>query len=67
MKKKMKNVLPEDEAFALIEATTSLFHSVTDNFLKHTEEGCIKIRQESPKFAVTVKLERKKEARRERG
>ena len=37
---------PEDEAFALIEGTTGLFHSVTDNFLKHTEEGCLKIRKD---------------------
>ena len=55
----MKNVLPEDEAFALIEATTSLFHSVTDTFLKHAKEGCIKIREESANFHVTMKLERK--------
>ena len=53
-----KNILPGDEAFVLIEDTTSLFHSVTDNFLKHTEEGCIKIRKESTRFAVTMKLER---------
>ena len=54
-----KHTPSQDEAYALIVSTTVLFHSVTDNFLKHTEEGCIKIRQESPKFAVTVKLERK--------
>ena len=59
----MKDTLAEDEAFALIEATTSLFHSVSDNFLKHTEEGYIKIRKESARFAVTMKLERKKEAK----
>lgn len=52
--------LPEDEAIALIEATTSLFHSVTDTFLKHAKEGCIKIREESARFVVTMKLERKK-------
>ncbi len=56
---KKSDISSQDEAHALIEGTTSLFHSVSDNFLKHTEEGCIKIRQESPKFAVTVKLERK--------
>ena len=61
---KKSNIPSQDEVFALIEATTSLFHSVTDNFLKHTEEGCLKIRNESKKFAVTMKLERKKEARR---
>ena len=60
---KKSNIPSEDEAFALIEATTSLFHSVSDNFLKHTEEGCLKIRNESAKFAVTMKLERKKEAK----
>ena len=60
----MKNILPGDEAFVLIEDTTTLFHLVTNNFLKHTEEGCIKIRKESARFAVTMKLERKKEARR---
>ena len=56
----MKNILPGDEAFALIETTTSLFHSVTDTFLKHTEEGCIKIRKESARFVITMRLERKK-------
>ena len=60
----MKNILPGDEAFVLIEDTTTLFHLVTSNFLEHTEEGCIKIRKESARFAVTMKLERKKEARR---
>ena len=59
----MKKTLPEDEAFALIEASTSLFHSVSDNFLKHAEEGYIKIRQESARFVVTMKLEMKKEAK----
>ena len=57
---KKPNTPPQDEAYALIVSITTLFHSVSDNFLKHTEEGCIKIRQESPKFAVTIKLERKK-------
>ena len=57
---KKSNIPSQDEVFALIEATTSLFHSVSDNFLKHTEEGCLKIRNESVKFAVTMKLERKK-------
>ena len=60
---KKSNIPSQDEAHALIEATTSLFHSVSDKFLKHTEEGCIKIRQESPKFVVTMKLERKKEVK----
>ncbi len=60
---KKSNTPSQDEAHALIEGTTSLFHSVSDNFLKHTEEGCIKIRKESARFAVTVKLERKKEAK----
>ena len=59
----MKTEILRDEAFVLIEDTTTLFHSVSDNFLKHAEEGCIKIREESANFAVTMKLERKKEAK----
>ena len=58
-----KNILLRDEAFTLIEDTTSLFHSVRDTFLKDAEEGCIKIRKESARFAVTMKLERKKETK----
>ena len=54
---------PGDEAYALIEATTGLFHSVSDTFLKHTEEGCIEISEESTRFTVSMKLERKKEAK----
>ena len=57
------NIRPEDETFVLIEDTTSLFHTVTDILIKHTEEGCIKIRKESARFSVTMKLERKKEAK----
>ena len=56
----MKGTLTEDEAYALIEGTTGLFHSVSDTFLKHAKEGCIEIREESANFHVTMKLERKR-------
>ena len=59
----MKKTLPEDEAYALIEATTGLFHSVSDTFLKYAKEGCIEIREESANFNATMKLERKKKAK----
>jgi len=61
----MKKTNPSlaDEAFALIADTIPVFHAVSDNFLKCTEEGCIKIRKESTRLAITMKLEMKKEAK----
>jgi len=61
----MKSTNPSlaDEAFALIAATIPVFHAVSDNFLKHTEEGCIKIRKESARVAIIMKLEMKEEVK----
>ena len=61
---KRSNVPKEDEAYALIEATARLTERFLDDFVEHsTSKGCIVIFEESRHFAVTMKLERKKEAK----
>ena len=61
---KKANIPEEDEAFALTEATTALIQRFLEDFVKQsTRKGHIEISKESPKFVITMRLERKKEAR----
>ena len=55
-----------DEADALTKVTTDLIQLFTDDFVESTSRGCIVIYEESRHFAVTTRLERKKEAKHEK-
>ena len=56
----MKKVSAKEEVYALVDDTTKLIQRFLGDFTKYMEKGCIKISKESPKFVVTMKLERKK-------
>jgi len=62
MKKKTPSFLKDeaDEAFILTETTATLFKSLLPDFVNSTSNGCFKISNESPRFVVTIKIERKK-------
>ena len=61
---KQKSIPEDSEAYALIEDTTNLIQLFSDDFTKHcTRKGCVVVIKESDRFAVTVKLERKKEVK----
>ena len=52
----------KEEVCALVDDTTKLIQRFLGDFTKYCmEKGCIKISKESPKFVVTMKLERKRE------
>ena len=59
----MKKVSAKEEVYALVDDTTKLIQRFLGDFTKYMEKGCIKISKESPKFVVTMKLERKKEGK----
>ena len=56
----MKKVSEKEEVYALVDGTTKLIQRFIGDFAKYIGKGCIKISKESPKFVVTMKLERKK-------
>ena len=58
----MKNTLSEeDEAQILIINATDLIKSFSDDFVNYRAgAGRIEIYRESPKFTITIRLERKK-------
>lgn len=54
----------EREAQALVASSTNLTERLLDDFVKQsTRKGYIEVRKESARFAVTMRLERKKEAK----
>ena len=61
MKKKLSE---EDEAQILIINATDLIKQFSDDFVNYRAgTGHIEIRKESPKFVISIRLERKKEAK----
>jgi len=62
MNKKTPSFLKDeaDEVLGLTETTATLFKTLLPEFVNSTSSGCFRISNESPRFAVTIKLETKK-------
>lgn len=60
--KKLKT--EKEEIYALLDDVFHLINRFTGDFAKYcSNKGCIKLSKESIRFIVTIKLERKKEAK----
>ena len=52
-----------DEAYALTEVVTALLFADDFASAEHTSKTYIQVSKESPRYIVTIKLERKKEVK----
>ena len=60
----MKKVSEKEEAYLLIGAVTDMILRFLGDFTKYcVSNGAIEMEKESPKYIVTMKLERKKVAK----
>ena len=54
----------KEEACALIDDANDVIKRLIGDFVKyHTGKGHLEIHKESPKFVITIRLERKREAK----